>query len=72
MKLKKFIHFLEIPYFNHNYKSLSQFSVNGRSYDDTTLGNNLHTIRTEIKKLNNPYKSMIPESIRKAYGHIVL
>jgi len=71
-EIKKVYSFLEIPYFNHNYKSLSQFSVNGRSYDDTTLGNNLHTIRTEIKKLNNPYKSMIPESIRKAYGHIVL
>ena len=71
-EIKKVYSFLEIPYFNHNYKSLSQFSVNGRSYDDTILGNNLHTIRTEIKKLNNPYKSMIPESIRKAYGHIVL
>lgn len=71
-EIKKVYSFLGIPYFNHNYKSLNQFSVNGRSYDDTILGNNLHTIRTEIKQLNNPYKSMIPESIRKAYGHIVL
>ena len=27
---------------------------------------------TEIKKEDNPYKSMIPESIRKAYGHLIL
>ena len=71
-EIRKIYSFLEIPYFNHNYKSLNQFSVNGLSYDDNIVGNKMHTIKTEIKKEDNPYKSMIPESIRKAYGHIVL
>ena len=71
-EIKKIYSFLEIPYVNHNYKSLNQFNVNGISYDDNIVGNKMHTIRKEIKKEDNPYRSMIPESIRKAYGHIVL
>jgi hypothetical protein len=51
---------------------LTQFTVNGMTYDDTIVGNKMHTIRTEIKKEDNPYKAMIPESIIRDYGHIVL
>ena len=39
-------------------------------YDDTTLGKNMHTIRTDIKKEYNPYIEKIPERIRQKYGHI--
>jgi hypothetical protein len=42
------------------------------TYDDTIVGNKMHTIRTEIKKEDNLYKAMIPESIIRDYGHIVL
>jgi sulfotransferase len=71
-QVNKIYDFLQIPRFNHNFKSLKQFEVNGMKYDDNIVGNNMHTIKTEIKKEHNPYKSMIPESIVRAYGHIVL
>jgi sulfotransferase len=71
-QVNKIYDFLQIPRFNHNFKSLKQFEVNGMKYDDNIVGNNMHTIKTEIKKEHNPYKSMIPESISRAYGHIVL
>jgi hypothetical protein len=71
-QINKIYDFLEIPRFNHNFKSLNQFKVNGIGYDDTVVGNRMHTIRQEIKKESNPYRAMIPESIIKAYGHIVL
>ena len=51
---------------------MNQCKVNGMSYDDKGVGNRMHTIREEIRKEPNPYRAMIPESIIKAYGHIVL
>ena len=71
-QLKKIYNFLEIPYFNHNTQSLNQFNVNGMKYDDTVVGHKMHTIRERIYKEENPYLNKIPESIRKAYGHIRL
>ena len=71
-QIDKIYDFLEIPRFNHNFETLTQFSVNGMTYNDTIVGNKMHTIRTEIKKEDNPYKAMIPESIIRDYGHIVL
>jgi len=71
-QINKIYDFLEIPRFNHNLKSLQQFKVNGIGYDDKVVGNRMHTIREEIRKEANPYRAMIPESIIKAYGHIVL
>lgn len=62
--------FLDIPYFNHNFKSLKQFEVNGMAYDDAVVGYKMHTIRTEIKREENPYKQMIPQRIIDKYGHI--
>jgi hypothetical protein len=49
---------------------LKQFEVNGRGYDDNIVGNKMHTIRTEIKREENPYKQMIPQRIIDKYGHI--
>ena len=71
-QINKIYDFLEIPRFNHNLKSLNQFKVNGIGYDDKVVGNRMHTIREEIRKESNPYRAMIPESIARAYGHIVL
>ena len=71
-QINKIYDFLEIPKFNHNLKSLNQFKVNGMSYNDTVVGNKMHTIREEIRKEANPYRAMIPESIIREYGHIVL
>jgi hypothetical protein len=72
IEINKIYDFLEIPRFNHNFKSLNQFKINGIGYDDTVVGNRMHTIREEIRKENNPYKSMIPQRIIDKYGHIKL
>ena len=70
--LRSIYNFLEIEYYPHRYHNLDQFSVNGLKYDDNIVGNNMHTIKTELKLEENPYKKMIPQSIIKEYGHIVL
>ena len=62
--------FLDEPLYPHQFSNLKQFKLNGIGYDDKELGNNLHMIRTEVRKEDNPYKSMIPKSIVDAYGHI--
>ena len=68
--ISKLYEFLQIPYYNHNFKTLKQFEVNGRGYDDNIVGNKMHTIKTEIKREENPYKQMIPRRIIDKYGHI--
>ena len=70
VEINKIYDFLQIPKFNHNFKSLKQFQINGISYDDTVVGNRMHIIREEIRKEENPYKSQLPKSIIDAYGHI--
>jgi len=62
--------FLDEPLYPHQFSNLKQFQLNGIGYDDKELGNNLHMIRTEVRKEDNPYKSMIPKSIVNAYGHV--
>ena len=48
---------------------LDQITVNGLSYNDNVLGNNMHTIRTQnVHKVDNPYKNMIPERFIKEYS----
>ena len=70
IEINKIYDFLQIPKFNHNFKSLKQFQINGISYDDTVVGNRMHTIREDIRKEDNPYRSQLPKSIVDAYGHI--
>lgn len=62
--------FLKEPIYPHYFTNLKQFKLNGICYNDKELGNNLHTIKTNIAKQHNPYKDMIPQSIIKEYGHI--
>ena len=69
--INKVYQFLDIPYFKHNFTNLNQFKVNGLSYVDNVLGDNLHTIRTnEISKEDNPYKKLIPKWFINKYEHI--
>ena len=70
--LRSIYNFLEIEYYPHRYSNLNQFSLNGLGYDDKVVGNNMHTIKTELKLEENPYKKMIPQKIIKEFGHIVL
>lgn len=71
-EITKIYNFLNIPYFKHNFNNLSQFKINGISYDDSVVGKNMHTIKTKIKKELNPYKKKLPENIVKKYKHVCL
>ena len=71
--IKGIYEFLEMDYHPHRFHSLNQFSLNGLGYDDTVVGKDLHTIKTERLQLEeNPYKKMIPQSIIEKYAHIRL
>ena len=70
--LRSIYNFLEIDYFPHYFNNQKQISINGLSYDDRVVGTNMHTIKTEMKLEENPYKKLIPQSIINKYGHIKL
>ena len=70
--LRSIYNFLEIEYYPHRFYNLNQVNINGLSYDDRVVGTNMHTIKTEMKLEENPYKKMIPKSIINKYGHIKL
>ena len=70
-EIKKVYDFLKLPYYQHRFTDLDQITVNGLQYNDSIVGKNMHTIRTEkIMKVDNYYKNMIPERFVKEYGHI--
>ena len=70
-ELRKVYTFLNLPYYQHQFTNLNQITVNGIHYNDSIVGENMHTIRTEkIMKVENEYKKLIPERFIKQYGHI--
>ena len=71
-EIRKVYTFLNLPYFPHRFTNLNQVKVNGISYNDTIVGNNMHTIKTDkiISMDNSKYKNMIPEKFVREYGHI--
>ena len=70
-ELRKVYTFLNLPYYQHQFTKLNQIVVNGIQYNDSIVGKNMHTIRTEkIMKVENEYKNKIPERFVKEYGHI--
>ena len=70
-EIRKVYNFLKLPYYPHYFTNLEQVTVNGLQYNDGIVGKNMHTIRTEkVMKVENYYKSMIPERFVKEYGHI--
>ena len=71
-ELRKVYTFLNLPYFPHTFTNLNQVMINGVSYNDSIVGKNMHTIRTDnIMNIDNSkYKKMIPERFVKEYGHI--
>ena len=70
-EIRKVYDFLKLPYYPHYFTNLEQVTVNGLQYKEDIVGKNMHTIRTDkIMKIDNDYKSMIPERFVKEYGHI--
>jgi hypothetical protein len=70
--LQSVYEFLGIEYYPHYFHNLNQFKINGLNYNDTVVGNNMHTIKTEMRLEDNPYKKLIPQNIINKYGHIKL
>ena len=55
-EFRKIYEFLDEPYFNHRFDNLDQVSVNGLSYDDRIVGNNMHKLFDgPVRKVYNPY-----------------
>ena len=68
---KKVYNFLSLPYFKHYFTNLEQVILNGTQYNDSVVGRNMHTIRTDkVMKVENLYKDKIPQRFIKEYGHI--
>ena len=62
--------FLNIPKFKHDFNNIDQFKVNNMSYDDTIVGQGLHTLETgaisNYKEKYDAYR-IIPKSIIEKY-----
>ena len=70
-EFKKIYKFMDEPYFNHRFDNLDQVKINGLSYDDRVVGNNMHKLFDgPVRKVYNPYIEKIPESIIRKYEHI--
>ena len=70
-EFRKIYNFIGEPYFNHRFINLDQVKINGLSYDDRIVGDNMHKLFDgPVRKVYNPYIEKIPKSIRERYGHI--
>ena len=70
-EFRKIYKFIDEPYFNHRFNNLDKVNINGLSYDDKVVGNNMHKLFDGlVKKVYNPYIEKIPKSIKERYGHI--
>lgn len=69
--LKDIYNFLNIPKFEHNFKSFKQINVNGISYNDSIFGKEMHTIKTDgLTKTNRDVTKTLPKEIIDTYGKI--
>ena len=70
LEIKKIYQLIGEPYYPHQFENLQQLNINDIGYNDTVLGKDMHTIRSTIQKIPNPYKDKIPQSVRDKYEHI--
>ena len=69
IRINKIYTFLGIKKYNHKFKNLCQYSINGLNYNDDIVGDNLHLIKTnKIFKKKRNIKNILPNSIIKKYG----
>ena len=70
-EFKKIYDFIGEPYFNHRFNNLDQIKINGLSYDDRVVGDNMHKLFDgPVRKVYNPYIEKIPKRIKERYEHI--
>ena len=68
--IKGIYQFLDIPYFKHRFTDLDQVMVNGLGYDDTIMGQGMHTIKTKKLIKSKTNVNILPLEIIKQYGKI--
>jgi len=68
--IKGIYKFLGIPLFKHRFTNLEQVKVNGLSYDDTIMGEGMHTIKTKKLIKSKTNVNILPPEIIKQYGKI--
>jgi len=68
--INKIYEFLQIDLYNHKFKNLNQLTVNGTSYDDKVVGNNLHYVKSKISKTDCTIKDYLPLSVINKYGNL--
>ena len=62
--------FLDIPPFKHRFTDLDQVVINGIGYNDSVIGEDLHTIKTKKLIKSRTKINILPKEIIKQYGKI--
>jgi hypothetical protein len=71
IEIEKIYKFLNISNYEHSYSKLNQFSVNGMSYDDSVVGENLHRVKENgIEKTNYKVSDYLPYSVIHKYSKL--
>jgi sulfotransferase len=68
-EIENIYNFLNIKKFNHKFENLNQLSVNGKIYNDSDLGSNLHKVKEErICKETYKVEDYLPTKIIEKYS----
>jgi sulfotransferase len=68
-EIQKIYTFLDLPQFEHKFTDIDQFEVNKVKYDDSVVGNSLHTIKTKaIEKTKYDVIDYLPKSVIEKYS----
>jgi hypothetical protein len=71
LEIKEIYKFLNIPHFNHDFNSITDFKVNKIKYDDTIFGEGLHQVKLgKIEKGNYNFMDYIPEISYNKYKNL--
>lgn len=68
--VNKIYDFIDIEYYDHNFKNLNQLKVNNILYNDIVVGKNLHYVKEKIEKTKYEVKEYLPQSVIKKYDNL--
>jgi hypothetical protein len=68
--MNKIYDFLQMDSYTHKFKNLNQLTVNGTSYNDKVVGNNLHYVKSKISKTDYMIREYLPLSVINKYGNL--
>lgn len=68
--VNKIYDFLKIKPYSHSFNNLNQLQINGVSYNDQVVGNNLHYVKSKVMPTNYMIKEYLPISVINKYGNL--